>query len=362
MMKINLLALAALYVAIFIGCSPDDDVAPTNQADPNTPTVAESQQFLNSNMNSIADCFATLNSGSAVQSFYQFSGLTDGNYTSNFWMQVLKDRAEDIVDFNQIYQNNNVELSQLYGRFDWDSVSETWSHTPGIDSVVINFPSASNLSINDCHFVLLNYQDELHYVNNDPVYLPTDAEMSLEINNELVFSMSFIGAYSAIGFPTPINISTTLFIAPFNYSLSLSQASPTHFVVNGSLMSGGQCTQTVALDINFINNDFEQFELREDLATVTGLVSFGDLNIHGSWDAHYFYSIDHPSANQINNTLNLEVFNQSVKIADLAYADDNGSEIMMVYFSDGSSQHASDYYTPAMNTVLDLLEPYFGPL
>lgn len=348
-----------LIIALFTGCHPDEENAPAGS---NTPSVAESQQFLNENMNYIATCFENLNSGSAMQSFYQFTGLSDGVSSSNLWMQMLEDQASDVVDFNQIIQNNNIELGQLYGQFDWNGASQTWIHTPGSDSVVVNFPSASNVLINDCHFALLGYSDELHYVNNEPVYLPTETEMYLTVNDELVFGMSFSGSYNASGFPTPINLSITLFIAPFNYSLNLSQASPTHFVVNGSLMTGGGCQQNVTLDLNFINNDFEQFELDEDLASVSGGVSFGDLHINGSWDANYFYSILNPSANQINNTLNLEVFNQDVKIADLGYVDVNSGKVLMVYFSDGSSQEASDYYTPAVNSILNMLEPYFGSL
>jgi hypothetical protein len=358
-MRNKFLVFIVMIIAVFTGCQPDEENAP---ADSSAPTVAESQQFLNDKMNSIVNCFESLNSGNAMQSFYQFTGLSDGVANSNLWMQMLEDRASDIVDFNQIIQNNNIELGQLYGRFDWNGASQTWIHTPGSDSVVINFPSASNVSINDSHFVLTGYSDELHYVNNEPVYLPTETEMNLTINNELVFRMSFNGSYNASGFPTPINLSTTLFISPFNYSFSLSQVSPTHFVVNGSLMSGGGCQQNVALDLNFINNDFEQFELDEDLASMSGIVSFGDLRINGSWDANYFYSMNNPSANQINNTLNLEVFNQDVKIADLGYVDINGGKVLMVYFSDSSSQEASEYYTPAVNSILNMLEPYFGSL
>lgn len=355
----KLVIFIVLIIALFTGCQPDEENAPT---DSNAPSVAESQQFLNDKMNSIANCFENLNSGSAMQSFYQFTGLSDSVSSSNLWMQMLEDQASDIVDFNQIIQNNNIELGQLYGRFDWNGSSQSWIHTSGSDSVVINFPSASNVSINDCHFVLIGYSDELHYINNEPVNLPTETEMYLTVNNEQVFSMSFSGSYSAAGFPTPINLSIMLFMAPFNYSFSLSQSSPTRFLVSGSLMTGGGCQQNVALDINFINNDFEQFELDEDLASVSGMVSFGDLQISGSWDANYFYSINNPSSNQINNTLNLEVFNQNVKIADLGYADVNGGQVLMVYFSDGSSQEASDYYTPAVNSILNMLEPYFGSL
>ena len=360
--KLIYVASAIIFISVAIiysGCKKSSD--PTAAAAQLT-TVSQDKLFLSNSMTDISQCMSTLNSGDLATAFYGFTGLSNGTANNKVWMETLRDKLDNLVDFTSIYTPWKLNFSQSYGTYTWNQGSQTWTKTALSNQIVINFPSSPAQSFNDCQMQLTQYSDNLYFINNDSVYLPTNLNCTLKRNQNTLFSLALQGSYNPTGFPCPQNLVVDMFCSPFNYHFTVTQLTPTQFKATGSLQSLTGCETTFNVKASFANNDFEQFDVKQDLNNVIFDATKGDLSVSGSWDAHSYYSFINPSSTQLNSTINFEVFYQSVKIGDLRFANVGNGNELFVFYKDGTSENSSIYHSPLVSDIKAMLTPSWGAL
>ncbi|MBK9639263.1 MAG: hypothetical protein IPO63_16245 [Bacteroidetes bacterium] len=267
----------------------------------------------------MSQCINTLNSGSLATAFYNFTGLSNGSAGNKVWLELLRDKLDSLVDFSSVYSQWKLNFNQSFGSYTWNISTQQWIKTANSNQIIINFPSSPSQISNDCQIELLQYSDNLFFINNDSVFLPTNVMCLLKKNQIDIFSLVLQASYNPTGFPSPQNLDVDMYCAPFNYHFTVSQLTPTQFKAIGNLQSSSGCETAFEVRASFANNDFEQFDITQDLNNVIFEVSKDDLMISGSWDSHSYYSFSNPSSTQLNSTINIEIFYQTVKIGDLDF-------------------------------------------
>lgn len=349
-----------LVVAVFYASCKKSSEPQGNSA--TSTTVGQDKIFLANTMTDISQCMSTLNSGDLATTFYGFTGLSNGSSNNKVWMELLRDKLDSLVNFTSVYTPWKLNFSQSYGTYIWNNSLQSWTKTSLANQIIIKFPSSPTQSTNDCEMQLTQYSDNLYFINNDSVYLPTSVNCILTKNQNTIFSLSLTGSYSPNGFPAPQNLVVDMFCSPFDYHFTISQITSTQFQAIGVLQSLTGCETTFNVRVSFANNDFEQFDITQDLNNIIFDLNKGDLTVSGSWDANSYYSFSNPSATQLNSTINIEVFYQSNKIGDLRFYNvGNGNEIF-VFYKDGTSENSSIYHSPLLSDIKAMLTPYWGSL
>ncbi len=112
--------------------------------------------------------------------------------------------------------------------------------------------------------------------------------------------------------------------------------------------------------ITFNNSDYNNFDLRTYLSKVDFTYTRDKFIIKGDWDAQAYYAINNPSTDAINSTFSSMIYDDSSKIGDLRFKDDNGGRKLFVYYKDGTSDNTSIDYNSFLTSLKAILRPYFG--
>lgn len=353
-----LITLICMLTVFACKKSKQDDVATGTTST----SVADDKQFLTNSMTDVSQCIAAVNSGTFANAFYAFTGLNNGTAANTTWMELLRDQLDAQTGFNTIYTEWQLNFSQAYGIYTWNHTTQVWDKTSHSNAIILNFPSDPGQISNDCQFELTQYSDQLYFVNNDSVHLPTAVTCSMKKNGNSILELNYLANYIAPGFPVPQYAELNLFVAPYYYNLHVERLTPTQFRVDGTVQTGTGCEIVYDTQLSFANTDFDQFEISEDLNNVVFTIRRSDLKVSGSWDAHAYYSFTNPSSTQLNSTIYIEVLWSGNKIGDLRFNNVGNGNELFIFYKDGSSENSSIYHSPLYSDITSMLEPYWGPL
>jgi hypothetical protein len=325
-------------------------------------TVQEDRAFLNSVTQQTSDCIRGVRDGGMSQSVIQFLNISNGVSGNDAWASDMSDKLELIMGRPIQLDDNNYskfDFGFYVGQYTWNQTAQTFIKTPA-NSIIIKIPSSPVSTSNNVTITLSSYNDHLYAVNADYVYLPTAIQGSITKDNVQIASLSFTANYSTINFPVPINLNFSMFMAPHQYNLSVSQINSTKFNISSSLMSGAGCGMNINATLTFNNDDYSNFILEDYLQNVQAEYNTGDLTIRSNFDAYTYFSLSNQNSANLNSTLNTMVYYRNAKIGDMKFQDVLGERRMYIIYKDGSMEDTSIYYDPFITNFKNILRPVFG--
>jgi len=347
------LLLSAIVVTV-ISCSKNNTTNNTT-----TPTtVAEDKTFLTNEFNTTLNCITNVRDGLSMQALISFLALSNGTVSNDAWIQKMSNSLKNQMGQLQLNSNDSkFNFSNYYGNYTWNFSTQSFTKTAAT-GIIINFPSEQSKTTNNSTLKFLTYSDGLYQANAKSIYLPTNAKITLDKDNVQIASVDFTGNYSTGSFPNPISVVLSVSMNPHNYKVTIGQITSTQFSVKVEL--GGDCNSVIDGKVSFVNDDYNNFKLEDDLDKVQFTYTKGDMSVVTNWDARTYYSLSTTTTTNLNSTFTSYVYNKTNKIGDLKFFDVGNQRKLFIYYKDGTSENTSFYYDPFTAQLKTILRPYFG--
>ena len=357
--KIPCLSFIILGSLFINSCNkPEGSVEKNNPSNPTT--VAEDKAFITNITNNTNLCIKAARDGNLSQSIIQFLNLSNGTAGNQDWADSMQTELENVMGFLELDPNNSkFNYPAYWGTYNWNRVTKKFSKTAAV-GIYVNFPSTPAQLTNNVALKFPEYTDGLYQANAKNIYLPKTAKATLTKDNVVIADLNFLANYSNGSFPIPLNIAYTIILAPHTYTFNVQEVTTTQFKFSSTIFSGGGCGITINATISFINDDYNNFVLENDLKTVDANYQSGDFIVKSVWDAKTYFLFNNPTTLNLNSTLSSNVYNKTDKIAELKFQDVAGSREMFIFYKDGTSENTSVYYDPFTTNLKNLLRPIFG--
>jgi hypothetical protein len=345
-----------ILVAVLNSCQQDPDPTPP----PTGPTtVAEDKAFLNATVTNTLTCIRNVRDGESVQALIRFLALSNGTVGNDAWIQNMMDQLElkmGVLELNDV--DSKFNFSNYWGTYTWNKATSVFTKTPAT-GIFINFPSDPIQVTNNVNIKFATYTDGLYQANAKNIYLPTLVKMNMLKDNVEIANIDYTGTFSSGNFPSPISLILNVKVSPQTYKVTVTRLSNVIFNTKVELF-GSDCAAVLDSKVTFLNDDYNNLAIEEDLSKVEATYTKGDFNIKGNWDARAYYLFANPNTNDINSTFNCSVYKAAVKIGDLRFKDVNGSRKLYIYYKDSTSEDAAVYSDRFTHDLKDILRPYFG--
>ncbi|MCK4661395.1 MAG: hypothetical protein KAT68_00910 [Bacteroidales bacterium] len=361
-LSIYLLLIAGIIIS---SCDKEDD--------DNTANVTEQKQLLtteSANVKNDLDEIIETEGVVAVTSLIDLFDLVDpfeGDNLKSFKIKTrdfsLKLRSlitSDVLKNATIGEDGSFNFSEHTGTYTWNFTSQNWDiqlDTPN-DKIIIHFPTEGSTS-NNATATLHKFEEQMFIDEGDTLYMPTEIEADLYINDTKYIEVDFSATWNDEGIPTSINI--TVYINPFTFAVSMTD-NGTSIDASASLKKGSETIMAVGGTVTFTNAD------KENVTTVDGYVQYRDVKVAGDVDVASLDALegeDEPTVAQMNQYINLAVYQVStgVKIGDIEFFEniEDGETFIdvRIVFADGTTVLASVYFDPILQSIEDFLDENF---
>ncbi|MFB6455843.1 hypothetical protein ACE38W_11285 [Chitinophaga sp. Hz27] len=352
----GLCAGVALSV-VMAGCSSKN----SDEKGPQKPTtVGEDKLQLTQTRTNLFNCLKNIKDGSFIQSVISTTGLKDGDFANETWLNDLSDAMDNAFVGVELDNESRFDFAHWAGKYTYNATTKAFEKTASAD-IVVTFPSSPAAGKNDYVFTITGYKDAKFQVNMENIYLPTACKASLTKDGTTLFSLDYTGSFSAGSFPIPQAVQLKLSLKPHDYLIKVNKITNTQFAAVVELQSGSDCVTAFNGKVSFANEDYNNLSLSEDLVSVEGLLEKGSLNVKGSWDAKKYYKLPTYKAADINSTISIFGYNGTDKTSEFRYKDNaSGGYDLYVFYKDQTSDLATVYSDPFIADLKGMLKPYFG--
>lgn len=351
----RLSALVITFLVIFSSCQQEPDPNP-----PTGPTtVAEDKAYLNNTITNTLNCIRTVRDGTAIQALFRFMALSNGTVGNETWIENMLDQLELKMGTLELQDpDKKFNFSSYWGTYTWDRTTSTFTKAAAA-GIFINFPSDPTQLTNNVNIRFATYTDGLYQANAENIYLPTLVKMNMLKDNVEIANVDYTGNFSSGNFPAPISVILSFKVSPQTYKVTVTRLSNVIFNTKIELF-GGDCGATVDSKVTFLNDDYNNLDISEDLSKVEATYTKGDFSVKGNWDARAYYLFPNPTTNDINSTFTCAVYHGTEKIGDLRFKDVGSSRKLYIYYKDSTSEDAAVYSDRFTNDLKEILRPYFG--
>lgn len=353
-LQMRIAAIIAFAIIFAYSCSSDS-------SSNSTTTVAQDQQNITNTFNDFYTCLNTLDDGNFSDfMLYSLFNSTDQTYNDS-WIRSVLDNFE--TQYGTLVVNDKLQFATLKGTYTWNIATQTWSKTINSSKIVLIFPSIDTGLTNDAELSLNSYSDTNTSFNGVNYWLPSAANMTLKRNNLEVFSINISNVTFQTGtnFTMPLTATIDIYTAPFTHSFQWNRISSTKFKLDYSSSTPQGCGTSWSNTFELQDSDYGNItSVAEDLKTLNGTLTEGNLKIVYSIDTEAISAYTDPTTAQINSNINAEVFYNNAKIGDLSYEDVNGQSEIFITYSDGSSDNIDVYVGDFQTQVNDIFANYLN--
>lgn len=248
-------------------------------------------------------------------------------------------------------KNNGGEgfnFQDYVGVYEWDSNTEEFIKTETVtDIILIKFPTEGS-SINNAVFRVLEYDEQKIQDEFSEYFLPTKIVADLLVDDVLETSLNYDMAFDTSGLPSAGIIK--LFVAPFDYELKLDNS-----LSHASIFSTAIKRDQLTICSSHVQLDFATTS-KEKVNELSGNVIYGRYKIEGNLDVQ---SLDELKEEEdINDFIQLQVFDNEIKIGDILFEKVQGSEEeydAFIIYPDGSKESLEIYLQPILDAIEDLI-------
>ena len=286
--------------------------------------------------------------------------MSDGEAMNEDWIEDMTAELEGVIDFEHVEDNSRFDLVYHAGTHIFNSFSQTWSKTNNVsDRMIFQFPAEPNATSNNAELIIDMYADKLVTIDGETLFLPTAVHAAMDVDNEKVFeiTVSKVTYADNAGYQMPVEISAQLFMDPMEMDLDVTRVSTMEYEMGMIFTDGALCDIRVNAQMELKDDDFENFT-ENGFEKVAVQVNVGQLSIRTLGDVAGLFSLDDPSDTQINSGLDLDVFFEDLKIADLEINDD--METVLIFYKDSYFEDSAVLYDGFWDDVSSLWSEFFG--
>lgn len=341
-------------LSLFNSCQKSGQETPVG-----TTTVAEDKAFISTTYNNTITCIKGIKDGEFSQTLINFLAISDNVVGNETWINQMEDALDTSLGHPQLNDiNSRFDYAAYKGVYDWNKAAGKFTKTTSSAGIFVNFPSDPAKLTNNVNFKFTTYIDGLYQANAKNIYLPTAVKAVLIKDNVELVNIDATGIFSSGSFPSPISVVLSITLKPHTYKFTVTRLTTTQFAVNAEL--GGDCGSIINSKVSFLNDDYNNLVIDEDLSKIEATYTKGDFSIQFNWDARAYYAISNPTTENLNSTMLCEVKNGLNKIGNLKFKDVSGSRKVYIYYKDGTSEDVSVYNEPFLAQFRNILRPYFG--
>ena len=325
-------------------------------------SVEEDKANIQKTFDDLFKCTQDIKDSRAVTVLFRnFLNLSDGEALNEDWIEDLTEELEGVVDFEHIEDNSRFDLAHHAGTHIYDASNETWVKTNNVsDRMVFQFPAEPTATTNNAELVIDMYADKQVTIDNETVFLPTAIHAAMNVDNGTVFeiTVSKVTYADNAGFQIPVEVSAQLFMDPMEMNIDVTRVSTTEYEMGVIFSDGNLCDIRVHAQMELKDDDFENFT-DDGFEKIALQVNVGQLSIRTLGDVASLFGLDDdPTEPQINAALDLDMFFEDIKIADLELNED--METVLIFYKDSTFEDSSVFYDGFWNDVSSLWSEFFG--
>ena len=267
------------------------------------------------------------------------------------------------AQYGEMVINERLQFANRKGIYTWNSNSQSFVKINNATTITLKFPSRENQTINDAELILNSYSDLNTSFNNNAYWIPTNASLQLKRDNTLIFSLNLsnITFDTNTNFSMPTNADITIFTAPFTHNFQWRRNSSTEFQLNYNATTPQGCATSLTTIVKLQDSDYGNItSVEEDVKMVNGTLSQGNLKIVYSANVEVIAAFEEPTLSQINNNIDAEVFYNNAKIGDLIYDEINGEKVILIVYSDGTTENVENYVSDFQAQIETIFENYIN--
>ena len=332
-----------------VDIDPNDPIDNNDNEDnsENSSNTAEEDQILvEDGIQSLLDCIAALESGNFSDLLINIYDNVDED-NSDFH-EIMLEAIEDIPNYQPLidsdYPETPLNISNYFGEYSYNDQNQSWSTSNSNSQIRLNFPMFTNSNSNDSYISLTNFEEELMPIE-DPIYIPTSLYLEMVHSNELMFSVDVLDVeYSMSGeIPIPDDVNLSIYMNPFTHDISIDKLNDDDFNVVYSLTNSFGCITEVDARVKLLSTDYENLE-DTDIDFIEINFTMNNILFDIDIDSEYLFALDDPSIVQLNNFIDVEVYNGNTLLGEIEVQEySNEDYYFNMVFMDGTTTNVEEF-------------------
>ena len=348
-----------------VDIDPNDPIDNNDNEDnsENSSNTAEEDQILVENgIQSLLDCIAALESGNFSDLLINIYDNVDED-NSDFH-EIMLEAIEDIPNYQPLidsdYPETPLNISNYFGEYSYNDQNQSWSTSNSNSQIRLNFPMFTNSNSNDSYISLTNFEEELMPIE-DPIYIPTSLYLEVVHSNELMFSVDVLDVeYSMSGeIPIPDDVNLSIYMNPFTHDISIDKLYDDDFNIVYSLTNSFGCITEIDARVKLLSTDYENLE-DTDIDFIEINFTMNNILFDIDIDSEYLFALDDPSIIQLNNFIDVEVYNGNTLLGEIEVQEDSNEDYYFnMVFMDGTTTNVEEFSGIGINGD-DFVETHEG--
>ena len=332
-----------------VDIDPNDPIDNNDNEDnsENSSNTAEEDQILvEDGIQSLLDCIAALESGNFSDLLINIYDNVDED-NSDFH-EIMLEAIEDIPNYQPLidsdYPETPLNISNYFGEYSYNDQNQSWSTSNSNSQIRLNFPMFTNSNSNDSYISLTNFEEELMPIE-DPIYIPTSLYLEMVHSNELMFSVDVLDVeYSMSGeIPIPDDVNLSIYMNPFTHDISIDKLNDDDFNIVYSLTNSFGCLTEIDARVKLLSTDYENLE-DTDIDFIEINFTMNNILFDIDIDSEYLFALDDPSIIQLNNFIDVEVYNGNTLLGEIEVQEySNEDYYFNMVFMDGTTTNVEEF-------------------
>ncbi len=332
-----------------VDIDPNDPIDNNDNEDnsENSSNTAEEDQILvEDGIQSLLDCIAALESGNFSDLLINIYDNVDED-NSDFH-EIMIEAIEDIPNYQPLidsdYPETPLNISNYFGEYSYNDQNQSWSTSNSNSQIRLNFPMFTNSNSNDSYISLTNFEEELMPIE-DPIYIPTSLYLEMVHSNELMFSVDVLDVeYSMSGeIPIPDDVNLSIYMNPFTHDISIDKLNDDDFNIVYSLTNSFGCITEIDARVKLLSTDYENLE-DTDIDFIEINFTMNNILFDIDIDSEYLFALDDPSIVQLNNFIDVEVYNGNTLLGEIEVQEDSNEDYYFnMVFMDGTTTNVEEF-------------------
>ena len=332
-----------------VDIDPNDPIDNNDNEDnsENSSNTAEEDQILvEDGIQSLLDCIAALESGNFSDLLINIYDNVDED-NSDFH-EIMLEAIEDIPNYQPLidsdYPETPLNISNYFGEYSYNDQNQSWSTSNSNSQIRLNFPMFTNSNSNDSYISLTNFEEELMPIE-DPIYIPTSLYLEMVHSNELMFSVDVLDVeYSMSGeIPIPDDVNLSIYMNPFTHDISIDKLYDDDFNIVYSLTNSFGCITEIDARVKLLSTDYENLE-DTDIDFIEINFTMNNILFDIDIDSEYLFALDDPSIIQLNNFIDVEVYNGNTLLGEIEVQEySNEDYYFNMVFMDGTTTNVEEF-------------------
>ncbi|SMD32995.1 Thrombospondin type 3 repeat-containing protein [Reichenbachiella faecimaris] len=327
-------------------------------------STTEDKTHITSALDQTFNCIRNLKNGEGIdlimEDLLSFSGGEPGEVT---WVDALVENLSmDLFENLEEKSSIGLYLDEIGGVYAFSKSDSSWTkNSSSTTRLELQFPSAQGVSSNNTSIILEDYAEDDVTIGEEVYNLPTSASLSLQVDDvELMAIRINEVTYGTGDLPVPSKADVELFVKPTTFHVVLESPVANQYSLHLDVSNAEGCSYGVIAEVELAHDDFENIIFEEDIESLTAEVYLGHLSIKTASDLAPLLSLTDPTEEQINDLVDLDLYVNGFKIADVEYSETD--ETVYLIFKDESREDGLNYFEDFVNDVIGLIEDYTGDL